>query len=737
MDFLKDLNDVQREAVTSIDGPVMVLAGAGSGKTRVLTYRCAFAIDQGIDSFHLLALTFTNKAAKEMKDRIHTLVGGEARNIWMGTFHSTFARILRREAALLGYTNNFTIYDDDDSEGLLKRIIHELNLDDKQFKPRVMMQHISGAKNALVDPEEYALKYVTDSVTNTVSRIYKIYNTRLFQSNAMDFDDLLMKPVELFRQYQDRLAYWQDQFRFVMVDEFQDTNHAQYLITQLLSEQHRNLCVVGDDAQSIYSFRGANIQNILNFKKDYPETRIYKLEQNYRSTVTIVEAANVVISHNKKQLEKKVFTENENGDPIIVTENVNEADEARMVTDSIREQRSRFSFRNQDFAILYRTNAQSRAVETELRRAGIRYRVFGGLSFYKRKEIKDVVAYLKLAVNPKDEAALFRIINFPARGIGKTTMDRISVFADERRMPVWEALEHADKLGLGTRASKPISDFVVMLKNFAIVARDKNAYDAAHYIAQHSGLLKELHADRDTEGLSRWENVQELLTAAKEYSDDPDNDSDKLDAFLAEISLLTDADNEDPDPDYVSLMTIHSAKGLEFPSVFIVGLEEGLFPSFMSLNSRDDLEEERRLFYVAITRSRKKLTLSYAKSRFRYGQLNWNEPSRFIEEIDSRFLHQPSQRETSRVASPVSAPRSGGLLRTVRRGGPAPAAENDFEGDDLSQLQGGMKVLHPKFGEGKVLNVEGAGLDRKATVFFNDKGNKVLLLKYAKMKIVG
>ncbi len=738
MEFLNELNDAQRAAAMQTEGPVMIIAGAGSGKTRTLTYRLAFIIDQGLaDPFEILALTFTNKAAREMKERIMRLVGSDARNIWMGTFHSIFARILRFEAEKLGYTNNFSIYDTDDTQSLLRRVVQGLNLDIKKFKPKVLYSHISSAKNALVDPEQYAIDYVHDSFSNTIARIYKIYQTRLFESNAMDFDDLLMKPIELFQKYPDTLLKYQRRFKYIMVDEYQDTNHAQYTITKMLAAMHENICVVGDDAQSIYSFRGANIANILNFQKDYDDTNLFKLEQNYRSTENIVEAANGVIARNKNQIKKKIFTENGEGDKIRLIEAATEQDEAKQVTDLIREYKMRFNYKHMDFAVLYRTNAQSRAAETELRRANIPYKVFGGLSFYRRKEIKDMTAYLKLAINPQDQASLLRVINYPARGIGKTTIDRVTVIADAQGVGIWDVLQNADSFNQLGRAKRAIGEFVLMIQTFGARSKQQTAYEAANYIAKQSGILKELHQENDVESLSRWENVQELLNAAKEYTEDPDNDAHTLDAFLAEISLFTDQDEQHENPDFVTLMSIHSAKGLEFPSVFVVGMEEDLFPNAMSLQSRADLEEERRLFYVAVTRAKEKLALSFAKSRYRYGSLSFNEPSRFLSEIDQQYLQLPERRR-----KPASKGQTLGSnlrpmpMRRTRRSTPTSSGKN-FEGDDLSGLKSGDMVEHHKFGKGKVLTLEGVGNEKKATVNFQDKGQKVLLLKYAKLKILG
>ena len=743
VNFLSELNESQYEAVTNIDGPTMIIAGAGSGKTRVLTYRLAFILDQGkADPFEMLALTFTNKAAKSMKERIQKLVGPEARNLWMGTFHSIFARILRVEAEKIGFTQNFTIYDEEDALSLVKKIIKEMGMDDKTYKPKVVFNHISGAKNSLVDPIEYATNYVNDSFSNVVAKVYERYNLKMFQSNAMDFDDLLVKPLDLFEADPSVLYKYQHRFRYIMIDEFQDTNKAQYTITQKLGGVHDNICVVGDDAQSIYSFRGANIKNILNFRKDYPDTRMYKLEQNYRSTKTIVAAANGVISKNKNQIQKNVFTENGEGERIRIIESGSDQEEAKFVTDYLRELKMRNNLFDKDFAILYRTNAQSRGLETELRRANIKYKIFGGLSFYKRKEIKDIVAYLKLSVNPKDEASLLRVINYPTRGIGDTTVDKILAWASDQKISFWDAIVAAPTSGLSGRAASAVQEFADQIKAYGMLAQSKTAYELASHVSKHTGILKELHQDKDVEMLARWENVQELLNATKEFSENDENDAHTIDAFLAEISLLTDADKETAanETDYVTLMTIHAAKGLEFPAVFVTGLEEELFPSFMSMSSRDDLEEERRLFYVAITRAEKHLTLSFAKSRYKYGTFSHTEPSRFLEEIDSKYLEWMNQPRHLEMKSPSRVTQNE-IPASHRKLKPLTAATAvelpaDFQGDDLSSLSIEMEVVHQKFGQGKVLVMEGNGAEKKATIFFQTKGQKVLLLKYARLKIL-
>ncbi|RMG21740.1 MAG: ATP-dependent DNA helicase [Bacteroidetes bacterium] len=739
MEFLNDLNEAQRAAVTHIEGPQMVIAGAGSGKTRVLTYRLAFILDQGLAyPQELLALTFTNKAAREMKDRIFRLVGPEGKSVVMGTFHSIFSRILRVEAEKIGYTSSYTIYDSDDSQRLVKKIVKEKGLDDKIFKPRVIAHGISGAKNRLISPKQFK-EHAIDDFNQRVGEIYHLYELSLRKANAMDFDDLLVKSIYLFQTLPDVLYKYQHRFKYIMVDEYQDTNHAQYLLTKMLAAVHENICVVGDDAQSIYAFRGANIQNILNFQKDYPDVKVFKLEQNYRSTQNIVNAANSVIARNKDQIQKKVFTLNEEGELIHLVESSSEQEEARRVSSMIREQKQLYNFFNRDFAVLYRTNAQSRAIEDEMRRSGLKYKVFGGLSFYQRKEIKDVVAYMRLAINPLDDQALLRVINYPKRGIGKTTIDKLTVYAGKRGLSLWQTLEEAELVGLNKRTTTLLKNFATMIKSYGVLAQKRDAYEVASHIAKHSGILKDLHSENTIEGLGRWENVQELLNAAQGFVESPEQEEVSLESFLADISLFTSQDENPEDDDYVTLMTIHSAKGLEFESVFLVGMEENLFPSALSMESRADLEEERRLFYVAVTRAKKRLTLSYAKSRYRFGQLQFNEPSRFLDEIDEQYLKRPERPALREVRSPIPAERRAaprqGKLRPLSR---AIAGGNDsFQPADPTQIQAGLQVYHQKFGKGKVLNVEGEGPNRKATVHFQQKGQRVLLLKYARLKIIG
>ncbi len=745
--YLDSLNEPQREGVINTEGPCMLIAGAGSGKTRVLTYRIAHLIQsQNVDSFNIMALTFTNKAAREMRDRIESVVGSEARNLWMGTFHSVFARILRAEAHFIGYPNNFTIYDTDDSKSLLKSVIKEMGLDEAQYKANVVYNRISSAKNKLVSWQEYLANpmLMADDAANMrpeIGNIYKAYALRCFKSGAMDFDDLLFNTDKLFKEHLEVLNKYQHRIQYLLVDEFQDTNLCQYFIVRKLASVRQNICVVGDDAQSIYGFRGADISNILNFEKDYPDLRIIKLEQNYRSTKTIVDAANSVIAKNKAQLPKNVWTANEDGNLVELIKAVSDNEEGRLVASSIFEEKMQAQLKFSDFAVLYRTNSQSRAIEEALRRMNIKYKVVGGLSFYQRKEIKDLLAYLRYSLNQQDEASFRRIINLPKRGIGDTTIDKIVVAANDHAISIWEVLQNATTF-LGGRAAAPIDDFVTKIKRFGIEIQNKDAYEAAAEIAKSSGLLKELYEDKTAEGLSRYENVQELLNAIKEYVDDPEKEDKSLGSFLQEVSLVTNVDEDkDKDPEKVTLMTIHMAKGLEFKNVYIVGLEEDLFPSQMMLSSRSELEEERRLFYVAITRAQKKLFLSYALSRYRFGRLKNCEPSRFLDDIDSRYL-----KVSTKFGGHDSVPNPNyaksfvtGMKKTissqpvVKQTAYKPAA--DFTPSDTKELKEGMKVEHPKFGFGMVVKMEEVGTERKAKINFNDFGEKTLLLSFAKLKI--
>lgn len=753
MDYLSSLNEPQYEGVVNTEGPTMIIAGAGSGKTRVLTYRIAYLIkEKGIDPFNILSLTFTNKAAKEMRERIEAVVGNDARNLWMGTFHSVFARILRSESERLGYPSNFTIYDTDDSKSLIKAIVKEFGLDDKVYKPNVVLNRISGAKNRLVGWEEYINNplYQADdesAMKPEMGRIYKAYVQRCFKASAMDFDDLLFNTNVLFRDHADVLNKYQHRFKYVLVDEFQDTNVSQYLITKKLSAVSQNIAVVGDDAQSIYAFRGASIDNILNFEKDFPELKVIKLEQNYRSTQNIVNAANSVIARNKSQLKKTVWTANTEGTQIDLIKSVSDNEEGRFVASAVFEQKAQKNYKNSDFAVLYRTNSQSRAIEEALRKAGITYRIYGGLSFYQRKEIKDLMGYLRFSINTADEQAFRRIINLPKRGIGATSVEKIVVAAFEHDIPLWEVLNNIEHF-LPGRTANAVRDFVALVKSFQIYAESRDAYEAASHIAKNSGLLKELYDDKTIEGLNRYENVQELLNAIKEYVDTPEVEDKSIGAFLQEVALLTDADNDkNADTDFVTLMTIHAAKGLEFKNVFVVGLEEDLFPSQMMLSSRADLEEERRLFYVAITRAKENLFFSYALSRYRFGRLMNCEPSRFIDEVDPSYLRVNTRygsRQPQLGRSETAPGMSSNYARNlVKQRKPTPKKppqyhkpSADFVPSDTSGLAEGMKVEHPKFGFGKVTKMDVQGANRKAKVVFENFGEKTLLLSFAKLRIV-
>ena len=749
-DFLERLNEPQREGVLNTEGPCMLIAGAGSCKTRVLTYRIAHMIrDKGIDPFNIMALTFTNKAAREMRGRIEQVVGHDARNLWMGTFHSVFARILRAEAHHLGYPSNFTIYDTDDSKTLIKHIVKELGLDDTAYKASTVFNRISSAKNSLIGWQEYLAnpELMGDDAANMrpeIGRIFRLYSLRCYKAGAMDFDDLLFNTDKLFKEHLEVLNKYQHRIQYLLVDEFQDTNLCQYYIIRKIAAVSRNICVVGDDAQSIYAFRGADITNILNFERDYPDLRIIKLEQNYRSTQNIVNAANSVIQKNRAQLPKNVWTHNEEGSLIELIKAVSDNEEGRLVASSIFEEKMQHQLKFSDFAILYRTNSQSRAVEEALRRMNIKYKVVGGLSFYQRKEIKDLLAYLRYSLNQQDEASFRRIINLPKRGIGNSTVDRIIVAANDHDIPIWEVLQNAPNF-LGGRSSGPIGDFVAMIKRLGLEVTRKDAYGAAFEIAKGSGLLRELYEDKTVEGLSRYENVQELLNAVKEFVDDPERQDKTLGAFLQEVSLVTGQDEDnDQDPEKVTLMTIHMAKGLEFRYVYIVGLEEDLFPSQMMLSSRAELEEERRLFYVAITRAQKKLFLSYALTRYRYGRLKNCEPSRFLDDVDGRYVKVTARQgfyESNKTAGNGDYARSlvRGIKKTVASTPvstrPAYVAPADFAPSDTSGLAQGMKVEHPKFGYGIVVQMDTSGADRKARIQFDNFGEKTLLLSFAKLRI--
>ncbi|MEL6539297.1 MAG: UvrD-helicase domain-containing protein [Bacteroidota bacterium] len=743
---LSHLNDVQRHAVTSTEGPYMVIAGAGSGKTSVLTHRIAYLLEEKrIDPFSILALTFTNKAASEMRQRIEKLVGPAAKSLWLGTFHSVFVRILRREGSRLGYPSSFTIYDTDDSRSLIRAIVREMNLDDKVYKPNVVFSRISGAKNRLISAEAYANSAVFQADDEgarkpRMGEIFLKYADRCFKAGAMDFDDLLFNTYQLFNQHIEVLYKYQEQFKYILIDEFQDTNMAQYTIVKDVATLHKNICVVGDDAQSIYAFRGADIQNILNFEKDYPDLEIIKLEQNYRSTQNIVHAANSIIRHNEAQLKKNVWTDNMTGEPLGVMRAATDTEEGRLVAASIFETRANKRLHNSDFAILYRTNSQSRAMEEALRKINLPYRIIGGISFYQRKEVKDLLAYLRLLINPNDEEALKRIINLPKRGIGTSSVDKMVIAAADHGIPLWEVVCNATKF-LGGRTARSIEDFATMIQRIATELPQKDAYEIANDIAKRSGILKELHEDKTVEGLGRYENVQELLNAIKEFTANPENQDVSLTAFLQEVALATSADESDPNStNRITLMTIHAAKGLEFEYVYIVGLEEELFPLQRMLESRADLEEERRLFYVAVTRAQQKIFLSYALTRYRFGRLRHCEPSRFLAEIDPDYLEVSTQ---SPAKATNTAQYAYKLIRKApRRDQSAISSQQratvsaNFQPSDTTKLAVGMQVEHPKFGHGTVQAIEISGAGRKATISFTDVGEKNLLLSFAKLRIL-
>ena len=764
VNYLSELNPSQYEAVVRTEGPSLIIAGAGSGKTRVLTYRIAHLLKQGVRPSTILALTFTNKAAREMKERISAVVGeNTARFLWMGTFHSIFSRILRTEHEILGYPSNFTIYDSDDSRSLIRSIIKDFDLDDKTYKPNVVAGRISMAKNNLLTPVVYAnspeIRLVDKNMRmSAIAEIYKEYAKRLFLSGAMDFDDLLLKTNILFRDYPEILNKYLDKFDYILVDEYQDTNYAQYLIIKKLASKNNNICVVGDDAQSIYSFRGARIENILNFKSDYPDHKTFKLEQNYRSSQTIVNAANSIIAKNKRQIPKNVFSEKEEGKPIKVLSALTDNEEGFLVVQEIAETQLRDHYKNADYAILYRTNAQSRIFEEALRKRNIAYKIYGGLSFYQRKEIKDLLAYFRLTTNPADNEALKRIINFPARGIGDTTLDKLETAANSAETSVWNIISNLEENNVPAFNKGTITkllSFYNLVQRFQKAAQENDAFSAAKIIANETGLLKEFYNDKSPEGVSRYENTQELLNAIQEFSLNAleTGEPGKLENYLADVALLTDQDNDkEEDRDKVTLMTIHSAKGLEFKNVFVVGLEENLFPSLRQdqKQSDDSLEEERRLFYVALTRAKENAWLSYASQRYRYGNLDFCNPSRFLSEIDEKYIVVPGSsfktnlqkdRDLDETSFHFNRPIKKSLLTNqtnqfLRRSVPENQQNSSFESDAPEKILQGMTVLHQRFGEGKVIRVEGKMPDAKATVFFPAHGQKQLLLKFAKLKII-
>ena len=794
--FLDELNSIQREAAKSTEGPVMIIAGAGSGKTRVLTYRIAHLIEKNVDTFNILALTFTNKAAKEMKERIAKIIGhSEAKNLWMGTFHSVFAKILRIEAEKIGYPNNFTIYDTEDSKSVIKEILKQFNLDDKIYKPSLVLNRISDAKNKLISPQHYQNNILTqqedqNSRKPLLGQIYATYQKRNFKTGAMDFDDLLYQTNVLLRDFPDVLLKYQNKFRYISVDEYQDTNFSQYLIIKQLAARFQNICVVGDDAQSIYAFRGANIQNILNFEKDYPDLKTYKLEQNYRSTKTIVAAANQIIANNKEQFKKTVFTENEEGYLLKVIKANTDNEEGQKIANHIFETKAQNQIMNSDFAILYRTNAQSRSFEEALRKLNIAYKIYGGISFYQRKEIKDLLSYFRLIINNSDDESIKRIINYPARGIGQTTIDKLTVAALEHDISLWMVISNLKDFNLGINAgiSTKINDFVTQIKSFNLLLAYKDAYELANQIAVSCGIVKELYNDKTPEGVSRYENIQELLNGIKDFVEqprtpqenelneviksviDPSNSTEfneetdyslkTLDEFMQEITLLTNVDKEDDkDGDKVSLMTVHAAKGLEFKYVYIVGLEENLFPSQLSISSRSDLEEERRLFYVAITRAEKQAVLSFAIMRYRFGNITYCEPSRFINEIDDKYLDYPKEN----IQKKFSDDSFGGFRtnylknnkldenaltnnektkaitfnpsnkKLIKINSNLSTSSSILDAKLNKNLIAGDWVLHDKFGKGQISALEGNWPETKANIIFENVGQKSLLLKFARL----
>ena len=772
MDYLKGLNEAQFEAVTTLQGPLMVLAGAGSGKTRVLTMRIAHLITNGIDPFNILALTFTNKAAKEMKERIAKVVGvSDARSLWMGTFHSVFARILRSEAHYLGYPSNFTIYDAQDALNVLKKVIKDMSVDAEVYKAKKVLSRISQYKNNLITVNAYfnnpeLMEADERANMRLIGEIYRKYVEACFKNGAMDFDDLLLKTNELLTRFPEVLAKYQDRFRYILVDEYQDTNHSQYLIVKALASKFENICVVGDDAQSIYSFRGANIYNILNFKKDYPDAVTVSLEQNYRSTQNIVDAANVVISKNIQQFKKNVFSENEVGEKIKVYRSLSDADEANFVSANIFELHNTQQRKFSDFAILYRTNSQTRAFEDALRKKNIPYRVYGGLSFYQRKEVKDLLAYLRILINENDSEALSRIINYPARGIGETTQNKLIVFADSRSIPITQVLDnlgfYAPQLGLNNGIITKLGDFWAMIKAFQVMLKTENVYDVAMEVAKRSGLIKFLKEDQTPEGISRVENIQELLNSMQGFIEEQRQIEDgdpSLSNFLENIALSSDTQNDKDDGDKVSLMTIHLSKGLEFPVVYLVGLEENLFPSFMSSSTREELEEERRLFYVALTRAEKQAYFTYAVSRFQWGKITDSEPSRFLSEVGSKYIEfinpmlEARFVNNSGISSNIfderpSEPRffkKKEEKKTLERNTNVPPPKKTLKpvatariinpaGQSSQDIEVGDMVRHDRFGVGKVEFLDGTDPQNiKAKVIFANEGEKNLILKFAKL----
>jgi DNA helicase II / ATP-dependent DNA helicase PcrA len=751
MSYLDELNPVQRQAVTNINGPVLVVAGPGSGKTRVLTYRIAHIIESGIAPWEILALTFTNKAAKEMKERISKVVGAKANSVYAGTFHSIFARILRSEAEKIGFPSNFTIYDSDDSKSLLRSIIKELNLAKETYNENGVLQRISSAKSNLISPKGYAqneelMQQDRQTKRPFLHKIYAEYMIRCKRSGAMDFDDLLYQLYVLLHNNPDGVREkYQKKFKYIMVDEFQDTNFLQYSIVRKLIDfpgSTQNICVVGDDAQSIYAFRGATIENILDFQKDFTNLQTFKLEQNYRSTHHIVQAANQVIGYNRKQIKKEIWTDKGDGQLIKIIKTVTDAEEARRVADLILEQKNRYHLENRQVAILYRTNAQSRGFEESLRKFNLPYRVYGGMSFYQRKEVKDLIGYLRLVVNQQDEEALKRVINYPRRGIGDATIEKLAQLASSKEQSLWTTLSEYE----GTAREKTaLNNFTLMIKAFIQKSANSNAKDISNYIAKQSGLMDTLKADTSIEGMGRLENVNALLDAIAEFVDNDEISDDQalqdksLSTYLQNIALVTDADNADPNADVITLMSVHSAKGLEFQSVIVAGLEENLFPSFMSMDTPEGLDEERRLFYVAITRAERFLTLTYSASRYRFGQMKYCEPSRFLVEIDAAHLEALNPVTTKQESDRAKITGSFGRVPS-RMAAAAPVIDiANFKVSPPEKIDKDMKVLHLKFGLGTVLAIEGAKDNRVATIKFKDlseQQERKIMLKFAKLQIM-
>jgi DNA helicase-2/ATP-dependent DNA helicase PcrA len=770
--YLDSLNEAQKQAVLQKDGPMIIIAGAGSGKTRVLTYRIAHLMQLGVDAFNILSLTFTNKAAREMKERIAGVVGAsEAKNLWMGTFHSVFARILRSEADKLGFPSNFTIYDTQDSVRLISSIIKEMGLDKERYKAKQILNRISSFKNSLITVRAYFNNTDLQEADMHASRpkvgeIDKQYVERCFKSGAMDFDDLLLRTNELLTRFPESLAKYQDRFRYIMVDEYQDTNHSQYLIVKALADRFQNICVVGDDSQSIYSFRGANIQNILSFQKDYPDVKTFKLEQNYRSTKNIVNAANSVISKNKTKLDKEVWTSNDPGDSIHVMRTISDGEEGRFVAQSIWENQMNHQLSSDSFCVLYRTNSQSRAIEDALRKKGIDYVIYGGISFYQRKEIKDILSYLRILINPNDEEALKRIINYPARGIGATTIDKLTIAANHYKKSIFEIIKYIDKIDLkiNSGTKNKLQNFMNMILRLQIESQTKNAFDIAEVVVKQTQLIKDLEKEGTPEAISKVENVQELLNGIKDFITDKieEGEDASLTSFLEDVALATDFDSKkDDQKPSVSLMTIHQSKGLEYLYVYIVGLEENLFPSAMSMNTRSELEEERRLFYVALTRAEKVAYLSYAQTRYRWGKLVDAEPSRFLEEIDDQYLNYiksktPERSINSFVDKSIfeDAPKGIRFQKPIQRKKmelnlnkkkeiivPKKLKKVAFLDSKTNLFDGnivvGNIVEHNRFGRGEVIAIEGNGPNKKAEIKFGTVGKKKLLLQFAKLKVIG